>query len=95
MSILAGMKRLSLMYTSSCPNYEPIRQMLKEIGLAFVEINQDHLHEGSSGKNFSSPTLLKDNDIIIFGGETDSSEGACTTNLPDKEELRNIINGLT
>ena len=95
MSILAGMKRLSLIYTSSCPNYEPIRQMLKEIGLAFMEINQDHLHEGSSGKNFSSPTLLKDNDIIIFGGETDSSEGACTTNLPDKEELRNIINDLT
>ena len=89
------MKRLSLIYTSSCPNYEPIRQMLKEIGLAFMEINQDHLHEGSSGKNFSSPTLLKDNDIIIFGGKTDSSEGACTTNLPDKEELRNIINGLT
>ncbi len=89
------MKPLSLIYTSSCPNYEPIRQMLKEIGLAFMEINQDRLHEGYFGKNFSSPTLLKDNDIIIFGGETDSSEGACTTNLPDKEELRNIINGLT
>ena len=73
------MKRLSLIYASSCPNYKPIRQML----------------EGSSGKNFSSPTLLKDNDIIIFGGKTNSSEGACTTNLPDKEELRNIINGLT
>ena len=69
--------------------------MLEEIGLAFIEINQDRLHEGSSGKNFSSPTLLIDNDIIIFGGETDSSEGACTTKLPDKEELRNIINGLT
>jgi len=69
--------------------------MLKEIGLAFMEINQDRLHEGYFGKNFSSPTLLKDNDIIIFGGEIDSSEGACTTNLPDKEELRNIINGLT
>ena len=69
--------------------------MLKEIGLAFMEINQDRLHEGCFGKNFSSPTLLKDNDIIIFGGKTDSSEGACTTNLPDKEELRNIINGLT
>ena len=89
------MKRLSLIYASSCPNYKPIRQMLEEIGLAFIEINQDHLHEGSSGKNFSSPTLLIDNDIIIFGGETDSSEVACTTNLPDKEELRNIINGLT
>ena len=69
--------------------------MLEEIELEFLEINQDHLHEGSSGKNFSSPTLLIDNDIIIFGGETDSSEGACTTNLPDKEELRNIINRLT
>ena len=68
--------------------------MLEEIELEFLEINQDHLHEGSSGKNFSSPTLLIDNDIIIFGGETDSSEGACTTNLPDMEELRNIINGL-
>ena len=89
------MKRLSLIYASSRPNYKPIRHMLEEIGLAFIEINQDQLHEGSSGKNFSSPTLLKDNDIIIFGGETDSSEGACATNLPDKEELRNIINGLT
>ena len=69
--------------------------MLEEIGLAYIEINQDQLHEGSSGKNFSSPTLVKDNDIIIFGVETDSSEGACTTNLPDQEELRNIINGLT
>ena len=69
--------------------------MLEEIELEFLEINQDHLHEGSSGKNFSSPTLLIDNDIIIFGGETDSSEGACTTNLPNKEKLRNIINGLT
>jgi len=46
------------------------------------------------GKNFSSPTLLVDNDIVIFGGETDSSEGACSTDLPDKEELRNLLNGL-
>ena len=69
--------------------------MLEEIGLPFIEINQDHLHAGSFGKNFSSPTLLIDSDVIIFGGETDSSEGACTTNLPDMEELRNIINRLT
>ena len=68
--------------------------MLKEIGLAFIEINQDCLHEGCFGKSFSSPTLLVDNDIVIFGGKTDSSEGACSTNLPDKEELRNLLNGL-
>ena len=69
--------------------------MLEEIGLTFIEINQDQLHEGSSEKNFSSPTLLIDNDTIIFGGETDSSQGACTTNLPDNEELRNLLSGLT
>ena len=68
--------------------------MLEEIGLAFVEINQDCLHEGCFGKNFLSLTLLVDNDIVIFGGETDSSEGACSTNLPDKEELKNLLNGL-
>ena len=68
--------------------------MLEEIGLPFTEINQDFLHEGCFGKNFSSPTLLVDNDIVIFGGKTDSSEGACSTNLPDKEELRNLLNGL-
>ena len=68
--------------------------MLEEIGLAFTEINQDRLHEECFGKNFSSPTLLVDNDIVIFGGEIDSSEGACSTNLPDKEELRNLLNGL-
>jgi hypothetical protein len=88
------MKSLALIYSSSCPNYKPTRQMLEEIGLAFIEINQDCLHEGCFGKNFSSPTLLVDNDIVIFGGKTDSSEGACSTNLPDKEELRNLLNGL-
>jgi len=88
------MKSLALIYSSSCPNYKPTRQMLEEIGLAFIEINQDCLHEGFFGKNFSSPTLLVDNDIVIFGGKTDSSEGACSTNLPDKEELRNLLNGL-
>ncbi len=88
------MKSLALIYSSSCPNYKPTRQMLEEIGLAFIEINQDCLHEGCFGKNFSAPTLLVDNDIVIFGGKTDSSEGACSTNLPDKEELRNLLNGL-
>ena len=88
------MKNLALIYSSSCPNYKPTRQMLEEIGLAFIEINQDSLHEGCFGKNFSSPTLLLDNDIVIFGGKIDSSEGACSTNLPDKKELKNLLNGL-
>ena len=88
------MKSLVLIYSSSCPNYKPTRKMLEEIGLAFIEINQDYLHEGCFGKNFSSPTLIADNGIIIFGGKTDSLEGACSTNLPNKEELTKLVNEL-
>ena len=64
------MKSFLLIYSDSCPNYKLARQMLEELGLAFVEFNQDDLHEGCWGKNFSSPTLLVDNDLILFGGET-------------------------
>jgi len=88
------MKSFLLIYSDSCPNYKLARQMLEELGLAFVKINQDDLHEGCWGKNFSSPTLLVDNDLILFGGETDSEQGACTRTLPDKEELNTVINGL-
>ena len=88
------MKRLSLIYSSSCPNYELVKRVLEEIGLAFKEINQDNLHDGCLGKKFSSPTLLVDDDIVIFGGETDSSEGACSTSLPDKKELETLLKTL-
>ena len=66
--------------------------MLEEIGLAFIEINQDNLHEGCFGRNFSSPTLLVDDDAIICGGHIDSSEGARSINLPDTKELKILLN---
>ena len=86
------MKSISLIYSSSCPNYKPTRQMLEEIGLAFIEINQDNWHEDCFGRNFSSPTLLVDDDVIICGGHIDSSEGACSINLPDTKELKILLN---
>ena len=72
--------------------------MLEEFGLPFSALNQDNLHEGCWGKKFSSPTLLArfgDDDIIIFGGETNSEQGACTITRPDKKELKPLLNGLT
>ena len=44
--------------------------MLEEIGLIFSEINQDNLHEGCFGKNFSSPTLVVDNDFALVARQT-------------------------
>jgi hypothetical protein len=60
-------------------------KLLKKIGLAFIEINQNCFHEGPFGKNFSSPTLLMDNDIVIFDKKTESSGGASSKNLSDKD----------
>ena len=46
--------------------------MVEEINLIFKENNQDGLHEGCFGKDFSSLTLLADDGITIYGSETDS-----------------------
>ena len=84
-------QELSLIYFSSCPNYEPIKKMLQEIGLIFKEINQDNLQEGDFGKSFSSPTLIMNTDNIIFGAITDSTKGACSTELPNKKEMVSLL----
>ena len=68
--------------------------MLIEIGLPFKEINQDNLHVGCSCKRFSSPTILLDDEIILYGGKTDSPDGACSINMPNKRELETILKGL-
>jgi hypothetical protein len=48
-------------------------------------------------RTFSSPTILLDNDIIIFGGprqsrlEKESSELSYLKNIPNKKELRTLL----
>ena len=91
---MKNVKRISLIYFSDCPNYQPVRQMLIEIGLPFKEINQDNLDVGCRGKRFSSPTILLDDEIIVFGGKTDSPDGACSINMTNKRELETTLKGL-
>ena len=87
---MKSVKRISLIYFGDCPNYQSVRQMLIEIGLPCKEINQDNLHVGCRGKNFSSPTILVDDEVIVYGGKTDSPDGACFINMPNKQELETI-----
>ena len=91
---MKNVKRISLIYFSDCPNHQSVRQMLIEIGLPFKEINQDNLHVGCKGKRFSSPTILLDDEVIVYGGKSDSPEGACSINMPNKQELETILKGL-
>mgnify|MGYP004301799257 FL=1 len=65
--------------------------MLLEIGLPFEEIVQDHLHEGCVCKTLSSPTILVDDKIIVYGGKKDSQEIGWSKNMPDKKELKFLI----
>ena len=91
------MRRVSLIYTTRCQKYETLKQVLLDTGLAFEEIHQDRLHQGCVCKTFSSPTILVDNDIVIFGGprqselKKESSELAYLKNLPNKKELRALL----
>ncbi len=91
------MQRVSLIYTTCCRKYKALKQALLDIGLPFEEIRQDRLHKGCVCRTFSSPTILIDNDIIIFGGprqpklKKESSELAYFKNIPNKKELRALL----
>jgi glutaredoxin len=85
------MKNILLVYSKGCPNYEPVKKILFEIGLPFKEIVQDNLHKGCVCKTLSSPTILVDDKIIVYGGKKDSQEIGWSKNMPDKKELKSLI----
>ena len=91
------MQRISLIYTTRCRKYKTLKQVLIDIGLPFKEVKQDRLHKGCVCRTFTSPTILIDNDIIIFGGprqsklKKESSELVYLKNIPNKKELRGLL----
>ena len=91
------MHRVSLIYTTDCRKYKTLKQVLIDIGLPFEEVKQDRLHKGCVCRTFTSPTILVDNDIIIFGGprpsklKKESSGLAYLKNIPNKKELRALL----
>ena len=91
------MQRVSLIYTTDCRKYKTLKQVLIDIGLPFEEVKQDRLHKGCVCRTFTSPTILVEKDIIIFGGprpsklKKESSELAYLKNIPNKKELRALL----
>jgi len=90
-------QRISLIYTTSCPKYKLLKQFLLDTELPFREIKHGRLHKGCVCRTFTSPTILVDNDIIIFGGprqsklKKESSELAYHAKIPNKKELRALL----
>ena len=91
------LKRIFLIYTTGCLKYRTIKQVLIDIGFPFEEVDQAQLHTGCVCRNFTSPTILLDDDIIIFGGlrksklKKELSELAYLKNIPNKKELRTLF----
>ena len=80
------MSKITLIYFGSCPNYEGVKNLLLQIGVSFVEINQDDLLSKHPFKQFTSPAILK-NDELIFGERIGDLGEGCSINIPDKWEL--------
>lgn len=60
-------------------------KMLQELRVEFEKVDQDKLPGASEFRNFSSPTILKANEVV-FGAQANG--GGCSLNLPSKEYLK-------
>ena len=91
------MQRVCLIYTTGCREYELLKQVLLDIGLPFKEVKQELLYKECVCRTFTSPTILVDNDIVVFGGprqsklKKESSELAYLEKIPNKKELRALL----
>lgn len=81
------MANVKLVYFEGCPNAIKVRRSIEETGTAFVAIRQDDLSAGDPLREFSSPTILKDNEVI-FGTKTGAGGGGCSLQVPTTDEIR-------
>ncbi|PIQ97724.1 MAG: hypothetical protein COV67_02450 [Nitrospinae bacterium CG11_big_fil_rev_8_21_14_0_20_56_8] len=83
---------IELVFFPGCPLANQIRTWLINWRVPFREICQDTLEEGHPMQNLTSPSLLRDGEILL--GENLGAPGAgCTWPLPDAETLRKTISG--
>jgi len=77
---------LKLIYFGGCPNAESTRKALLATGFDFDEVKQDDLAADHPHKAYSSPTILKKNEVV-FGTKT-GPDGGCSLEVPTANEIR-------
>lgn len=82
------MKDIKLIFFEGCPNAERVRQALKESAVEFIELDQNTLDDKDDYKNYASPTVIK-NDEVILGGKADG--GGCLLGIPSSGELNEMF----
>ena len=81
------MGKLKLIYFKDCPNAERAKGLLSALGLSYEDIVQDHLDHNDFFRTYTSPTLLRDTEII-FGESTGAACGGCSLGIPTLAELK-------
>lgn len=84
------MENLKLIYFKGCPNARHARAVLLQTGLNFEVIIQDELPLGDKLLQFSSPTIIRDNEILL-GQKLSEGSSACSFEKIDEEQLKNNI----
>lgn len=80
------MADLKFIYFEGCPNAGKLRAALGEVGLEYDEVEQTAVPEGSALKAYTSPSILK-GDELIFGSKTGEG-GGCSLGVPTVDDLR-------
>lgn len=81
------MANVKLVYFEGCPNADRTRRSLEEAGIAFDAVRQDDLSAEDPLREYSSPTILRD-DEVIFGTKTGAGGGGCSLQVPTVDEIR-------
>jgi hypothetical protein len=76
---------IKLVYFEGCPNADRVKKSLMATGLNFDEVRQNELPENHLFQGFTSPTILKDGEVIF--GEVTNLAGGCSLNIPSTQEI--------
>lgn len=88
------MSKFKLIYFEGCPNSKNARAILLSCGVEFEVVVQDDLEKESSLQDYSSPSILF-NDEIIFGQKLSPGASACSAGQFDEELIKTKIKKLS
>lgn len=82
------MGNLKLIYFKGCPNAKHARAVLLQTGVNFEVVIQDELPQGDKLLQFSSPTIIRDHEILL-GQKLTEGSSACSFEKIDEDQLKN------
>lgn len=82
---------IKFIYFRGCPNAEKLKKDLENLGFPYQEIEQTQLPKGHPDKDYSSPALLFNGELIVG---TKACGGGCSLELPTCDFLKEKLLGL-